>query len=96
MFELLTSALVPMIHEIVLDGLIRVVLGVNARDLFADVFHSWRKVFENVRLRHVDHSVRVVIENHSVGVQLLNRLQTFRVAVTKLLFIRVFGYCWKL
>lgn len=40
--------------------------------------------------------MRVVVEDHSVSVELLNRLQTFGVAVTEFLIISVFGDCGEL
>ena len=87
MLELIGSALVLMVQKIVLQGLIGVILGINAADKFANPSHSWRKFFENVSLGQIDDGVRVVIEDHSICVELLNWLKTFGVAVAELLFI---------
>jgi len=40
--------------------------------------------------------VRVVIEDHAVGVELLDRLETFGVPVAELLIKLVFGDSWEL
>ena len=96
MLELIGSALVLMVQEIVLQGLIGVILGINAADKFANPSHSGRKIFENVGLGQIDDGVRVVIEDHSICVELLNWLETLRIAVAKFLFILIFGYSWEL
>ena len=87
MLELIGSALVLMVQKIVLQGLIGVILGINTADKLANASHSGRKVLENVCLGHIDDGVRVVIEDHSICVELLNWLETFGVAVAELLFI---------
>ena len=87
MLELLVSALVLMIQKIVLQAINGVILGINAADKLANASHSGRKVLENVRLGHIDDGVRVVVEDHSICVELLNWLKTFGVAVAELLFI---------
>jgi hypothetical protein len=50
MLELIGSALVLMVQKIVLQGLIGVILGINAADKFANPSHYGRKSFENVSL----------------------------------------------
>ena len=83
-------------YQVLLQVLLRVVLGVQAPDGQAQLALLGRVIFEDVILRHVYHRVGVILENHSIGVQLLDRLHALAVAVGKLLLVGVPGHGWEL
>lgn len=74
-----------------MQGFVRVVFRIDASDLFAHISHPRREVLEDIILRHIDHSMRIVVKDHSICVELLDRLETFWIAVAELLIISVFG-----
>ncbi len=74
---LVQLTLVLIKEDIVLQGFVRVVFRIDASDLFAHISHPRREVLEDIILRHIDHSMRIVFKNHSICIELLNRLETF-------------------
>ena len=83
-------------YQVLLQVLLRVVLGVQAADGQAQLPLLGRIILEDIILRHVYHRVGVILENHSIGVQLLDRLNALAVAVGKLLLVGVAGHGWEL
>jgi hypothetical protein len=47
-------------------------------------------------LRHIDDSMRVVVKDHTIGIKLLDRLETFRVPIAELFIEGILGNSWEL